>query len=91
MLVTTPIVGREAQERAVALVGLGDEEIARAEARVGAERAAILPPTTTVGSSPAARSTVRDERASWWSCRASRRWRRRTSRASARRASRRGR
>ena len=37
MLVTTAIVGVR-QERAVALVGLGHEEVAGAEARVGAER-----------------------------------------------------
>ena len=38
MFVTTAIGRREPQERAVALVGLGDEEIARAEPRVRAER-----------------------------------------------------
>ena len=38
MFVTTAIVGVSLQERAVALVGLGDEEVARAEPRVRAER-----------------------------------------------------
>ena len=51
--------GREAQERAVALVGLGDEQRARAEARACGARpaASTRPPTTAVGSSPAASST----------------------------------
>ena len=52
---------REPQERAVALVGLGDEQVARAEARVRAERR-HAPPTTTVGSKPGGAQHGRDER-----------------------------
>ncbi len=39
MLVTTAIVGESSRKRAVALVGLGDQQLALAEPRVGAERA----------------------------------------------------
>ena len=40
MLVTTAITGVQVEERRVGLVGLGDQELALAEARVGIGRRA---------------------------------------------------
>ena len=88
MLVTTATRRRELQERAVGLVGLGDHEVALAEARARAEH--VEPAADDDRRvEPAA---VEDERRPsrwWWSCRGCRPPRRRTSGASARRASRR--
>ena len=78
----------QAQEAAVALVGLGHQPLAAAQARVGAGRQQLAADDEGRVQPAFARARWRPARW-WWSCRACRRWRCRAGSASARPAFRR--
>ena len=76
----------QVQERGVGLVGLDDDEFARAQARIASPPLLSRPPMTKVGSSPPRRARW-PPGWWWWSCRGCRQWRCPASGASARPAS----